>query len=64
MRILMPAEPEAACQWATMCDPVSVNEVIMIVDAGGGTIDITVHRIGARLAKPATISKIAHPCVR
>lgn len=54
MKILMPAEPEAACQWATLSDPVSVNEVILIVDLGGGTVDITMHRIGARLSKLAT----------
>ena len=42
------SEPEAACQWATMSDPIRVNEVLMVVDLGGGTIDITVHRIGKR----------------
>jgi molecular chaperone DnaK (HSP70) len=49
MKILMPAEPEAACQMATINDPVSLWERVMIVDCGGGTIDITIHDIGERL---------------
>ena len=48
MKILMLAEPEAACQQATINDPVSIWEVVMVVDCGGGTIDITVHEIGER----------------
>jgi molecular chaperone DnaK (HSP70) len=48
MTLHMLSEPEAACQWATMSDPIRVNEVLMVVDLGGGTIDITVHRIGKR----------------
>ena len=49
MKILMPAEPETACLMATVNDPVCLWEVIMMVDGGGGTLDLTVHQIGQRL---------------
>lgn len=49
INVLMLAEPEAACQSATVEDPVSIWETIMTVDGGGGTFDMTIHSIGKTL---------------
>ena len=44
--ILLLSEPEAAMLHATQNDPVEIGDIIMVVDNGAGTTDISTHEIG------------------
>jgi len=44
--ILLLSEPEAAVLYATQEEPVKIGDIIMVVDNGAGTTDISTHEIG------------------
>lgn len=58
-------EPEAACVWVTTGDnpyPLTTEAVgkqIMILDCGGGTVDITTHRV--RFIDPLSLAEESQP---
>ena len=58
-RLLLALEPEAACVASDMSELAKPGDDIMVLDTGGGTVDITMNRL--KSISPLRLDEIAAP---